>query len=363
MNTESGRSIYINGRFLTQPMTGTERYAYQVCKTMATLGTPFTIVCPKQNIHPCYDVSNLPIVQYGRGTSHIWEQFVLPFFFFGKKDYILLSFTGLGPVLIRDKVMTIHDLSFLENPKWFSRAYYWWYKIMTPLVVRTSLHILTVSEFSKQEILRFYPFTKSQDITVVYCAPNKSLFRTLEHIPPAKERFVLAVSSLDPRKNFNRLIEAFSVIKTCKLYIVGTHHHAFNQTVNTQSVNTRYLGRVSDDELATLYNQAEGFIFPSLYEGFGLPPIEAMCCGCPVLNSDIPVLKEVSGSAAIYFNPYKSEDIKEAIEQYLSHADEYKKKLRILGYENANRFSWEKSTKAIISLINEISTHTYNFPT
>ena len=346
--------IYINGRFLTQPMTGVERYAYNMCKAMAEQQLSFTIVCPQATIQACYDISHLKIVHYGRGNSHLWEQCILPFFFLNKKNYVVLSFTGLGTILIRNKVMTIHDLSFLENPKWFSRAYYWWYKLMTPLAIKTSRHILTVSEFSKREIIRFYPFLQEQDITVVYNAADDSLFRPLSQVPAPTERFALAVSSLDPRKNFNRLIEAFEDIPDCKLYIVGTRHRVFREGQNHQSDNIHYLGRVSDAELVRLYNQAACFIFPSLYEGFGLPPIEAQSCGCPVLVSDIPVLREVCGDTATYFDPYNPYDIRKAVKQFLA-AD----------YPNTHqahntRFSWATSAKIIIDLIKEKFPESHN---
>ena len=119
------RRIYINGRFLTQPMTGVERYAYSICKSLAQQGQDFTIVCPKAKIQDCYDTTGMQIVRYGIGNSHFWEQLILPFFFLFKRNSLLFSFTGLGSILVRKKVMTIHDLSFLENPKWFSRAYYY----------------------------------------------------------------------------------------------------------------------------------------------------------------------------------------------------------------------------------------------
>ena len=357
-------AIYINGRFLTQPMTGVERYAYNMCKAMAELGLPFTLICPNAPIQTCYDVSGMQIIHYGKGNSHLWEQCILPFFFIGKRNYVVLSFTGLGSILIRHKIMTIHDLSFLENPKWFSRAYYWWYKIMTPLAVRTSRHILTVSAFSKQEIRRFYPFIKAQDITVIYNATDESLFRPLPQVATPPERFALAVSSLDPRKNFNRLIEAFNDIQGCKLYIVGTRHRNFNhQDDNAATRNIRYLGRVTDEELVQLYNQAVCFIFPSLYEGFGLPPIEAMSCGCPVLVSDIPVLHEVCGDAATYFDPYNPYAIRKAINQFLetSHGDRNDVTSR-----NHTRscphvtFSWTASAKTLISLLKEKFPESHN---
>jgi len=239
-------NLYINGRFLTQPMTGVERYAYNICKAMARLHRPFTIVCPKASIHQDYDVSGLHIVHYGIGNSHFWEQCVLPFFFIGKKDYLVLSFTGLGSVLIRHKIMTIHDLAFLKNPSWYSRAYYWYYRFMTPLAVKTSRHILTVSEFSKSEILRFYPFLKRERISVVYNAIDSQLFRPLADVPRPEERFVLCVSSIDPRKNFARLIEACQGLRAAKLYIVGNYNRVFSEQeeLTSTSEHIRFLGRV-----------------------------------------------------------------------------------------------------------------------
>ena len=347
-------TIYINGRFLTQPMTGVERYAYNLCKAMARLHQPFTVVCPKAPIHQDYDVSDLTIVHYGIGNSHFWEQCVLPFFFIGKKDYLVLSFTGLGSILIRDKVMTVHDLSFLKNPSWYSRTYYWYYRFMTPLAVKTSRHILTVSEFSKSEILGFYSFLDAED-------------EDGDRIAQTSVPFVLCVSSIDPRKNFVRLIEACQGLTGAKLYIVGKYNRVFNQTsaltpqtsdirhqpsdISPQPSNIQFLGRVSDDELVRLYNQAACFVFPSLYEGFGLPPLEAMACGCPVLVSDIPVEREVCGDAALYFNPLEPSEILRIITQYLSNTDVIKKTMRQKGYDNIKRFSWENSANVLMEII------------
>lgn len=344
--------IYINGRFLTQRMTGVERYAWNMCKALAVLGQDFTIICPHAKVLGCYDISQMHVVRFGIGNSHFWEQFVLPLFFINKRHFVVFSFTGLGSILVRHKIMTIHDLSFLENPAWFSKPYYYWYKVMTPLAVRTSRHIITVSEFSKREILRFYPFLNENRVTVAYSAVDREQFHDIPQEAPPTEHFALTVSSLDPRKNFVRLAQAFEGIEGCKLYIVGNANRVFGQQggIMHQPANVRLLGRVSDEELLRLYHQADCFIFPSIYEGFGLPPIEAMQCGCPVLASDIPVIHEVCGDAAEYFNPFDIQHIRSTIQDYLRQIGQKKPAMQLRGYSNARRFSWTDTARQIIRL-------------
>ena len=169
------------------------------------------------------------------------------------------------------------------------------------------------------------------------------------------DSFVLCVSSLDPRKNFARLIEGCQGLTGAKLYIVGKYNHVFSQKMqlDTTSDHIQFLGRVSDEELVRLYNQAVCFVFPSLYEGFGLPPLEAMACGCPVLVSDIPVEREVCGDAALYFNPLDPHDILHTITQYLNDADVIKETMRQKGFDNITRFSWEKSAEVLIKKITD----------
>ena len=117
--------------------------------------------------------------------------------------------------------------------------------------------------------------------------------------------------------------------------------------------NVKVLGRVSDEELLRLYHQAECFIFPSIYEGFGIPPVEAMACGCPVLAADIPVLREVCADAADYFNPYDVRSIHEGILAYLKDSDTKKPLLQAKGKNNVQRYSWQKSAQKIILLVKE----------
>lgn len=348
--------IYVNARFLTQRPTGVERYAYEICLALVKTGASITLVCPSMGkIDSAYDISRFNIRRFGVGASHFWEQLVFPWYFIGKKDYVVLSFTGLGSILIQNKIMTVHDLSFLVNPSWFSKPYYYLYKVATPLALRTSKHIITVSQFSKKEIVRFYPFISPDRISVVYNAVNTSIFHVLPKRHSSDTPYFLAVSSIDQRKNFLQLLNVFDGIQGCTLKIVGGNNRIFNSSMPERNTpnNIEYLGRVSDAELVELYNEANAFIFPSLYEGFGLPPIEAMASGCPVLASDIPVLREVCGDAAIYFDPRDPSSIKNAIMQCLQMNDGDRQTIINKGKQNVTRYSWERSARKITELIKQ----------
>ncbi len=343
--------IYINGRFLLSPQTGVERFAYEICKALITLGVNFTIICPKkEHINKAYDIEKFHIIRFGIGRSHVWEQLILPLYFIGKTNYTVISLTGLGSILIPNKIMAIHDLSFLENPKWFSKEYYYYYKVMTPLAARTSKRIITVSNFSKSEIMKFYEFVPSDKIFVVYNAISEDFYK--KNKKRDKQAYFLAVSSMDPRKNFTRLIHAFESIKEYKLLIVGGKNKVYGELDNnTNNKNVKFLGRVSDEELINLYINAEAFIYPSLYEGFGIPPLEAMALGCPVLASDIPVLHEVCNDAAIYFNPMDENNMQDTIMSFHNKKESEKVMLIEEGYNNIKRFSWTESAKKIQKMI------------
>lgn len=352
---KANRQIYINARFLLVRPTGVERYAYEMCRALYAEGADIILLCPKNGeVNEAYDISGFRIVRFGICRSHLWEQLILPFFFIGKRKYILLCFTGLGSILVPKKIMTIHDLSFLENASWFSKTYYHYYKIMTPLAARTSEKIITVSKFSKSEILRFYPFLSDEKITVVYNAVDKEKFHPCRiEETSLSQPYFLAVSSLDPRKNFNRLTEAFAGINNCQLKIVGGKNHVFGkESSNSHSCNNiEFLGRVTDEELKGLYSNAIAFIFPSLYEGFGLPPIEAMASETVVLASDIPVLREICGDSAIFFNPNDISAIRNACNSALTLTAEERKEMLLLGKKNLERFSWKLSAEKLLDTL------------
>lgn len=342
--------LYINGRFLTQPLTGVNRFAYELTCALIQQGVDIIVVCPPKELISDYDISQFTIIKFGFGTSHVWEQFSLPFFFVGKGDYLLLNFTGAGPIAISNKIITIHDLAFLENPSWYSRSYVILYKFLTPLSAKTSKRILTVSEFSKKEITNKLGIN-SEKIEVIYNAATKCESENKSILSNVPERFLLAVSSIDPRKNFERLVRVFSHLCDYNLVVVGSGYRSFSGVnIKTDSKNIFFLGRVSDAELTSLYKKAMAFIYPSLYEGFGIPPIEAMSYGCPVVVSDIDVLHEVCGEAALYIDQLDEIDIKNKVEEICNNPS-LRDDLRGKGYKNINRFSWESSANKLQQLL------------
>lgn len=203
--------------------------------------------------------------------------------FITKRWKILINFSGIGPVIVKNKIMTIHDLAFLHNPSWYSSAYRLIYKNLTPLGAKTSKKIITVSDFSKREIIKFLGI----DGDKIEIVPNAVSQIFTEENPGnetrSQEKYILTVSSVDPRKNFAMLLKAFSMINdsSLKLYIIGGESKIYTTSIkylfkSEQNDNIKWLGRVPDSELKQYYNNAACFIYPSLYEGFGIPPLEAM---------------------------------------------------------------------------------------
>jgi glycosyltransferase involved in cell wall biosynthesis len=345
----------VNGRYLTQKATGVHRYAFEICNQLHEMGADFRVAIP-QEIHPDYKFS-FKTVKCGSLNTHLWEQISLPRYLKSIGSPLLISFTGCGPLNYNNQIMTIHDVSHERYPEWFSKNYYRFYHFMMPRIGRKAHAILTVSEFSKKEIAD----TLGLDINKIHVVHSNVPFHNkpakdeiLNYKPdPNREKYIIAVSTMDPRKNFIRLVEAFEKIndKSIKLYIIGMPFKAFN-TPDMQkliSENVRLPGYIPDDALQKMYQDALLSVYPSLYEGFGLPPLESMTYGCPAINSDIPALREISGDAALYVDPYDVKDITAKINKLLED-ETLRQDLRLKGLEQIKNYSWEKSAKQVYEL-------------
>ena len=341
--------IVINGRFLTQRLTGIQRFAYEICRALRRIGMDYVIIAPS-NIAPEYMIDDLPVEKIGGKGSHFWEQVTLPCYM--QRHYQglpLLSLSGLSPIGYNHAVMTIHDVSYLLRPRAFSWLYTCYYRLMTPWAAKRAKRILTVSRFSKHELMRYYNIA-DEKITVVYNAAQ------ITALAPRKETkpYLLAVGSLMPRKNIRRLSEAYSTMQDADfdLYIAGAVDASFaNADLETyaQAKGVHWLGHVSPDELNTYYRNATAYINPSLYEGFGIPLLEAMVQECPVIASDIPVFHEVCEEAAFYFNPLKPEEIQSAMRTVMQDKA-LRQRLIEAGQQRCRHFSWEASARVIQQL-------------
>jgi glycosyltransferase involved in cell wall biosynthesis len=350
--------IYINGKFLCQPISGTQRYARELLNQFDNLlsagnewNITIEILVPRcgQSV-PVF--RNLQVQTVGEMSGTAWEQLELPQYCRGQ---LLLTLSGAAPILHSRNVVTIHDAAVVAAPAGYSLAYRLWYGNLCRRMARSAQHIITVSNFSKSEIVRWYGAVPEK-ISVTYLAGDH--FSRLEADPMTLARFgisgkyILAASVHNPNKNFDRVVEAiYRVARThLPLVIAGGHDSNVYQRSASLPSGVRALGHVSDPELKALYENAACFVFASLYEGFGLPPLEAMSCGCPVVLSSAASLPEIFDGAAFFCDPYDPADIADAVQRAVSSPPAAAEGSKTF----ARKFSWEKCARATLAILSLI---------
>ena len=276
------------------------------------------------------------------------------------------------PVLTPTRsIVTIHDCVHLVFPQYLpGRLAHAYARTLLWTAAHRARRILTVSEASKRDILRFLQVPEDK-VTVI---PN-AIDERFDVAPPADEvmrvreryqlheRFVMYAGNVKPHKNLDRLIDAFARLRQngfddVQLLITGnevSRYAGLRRAVHRYNLHrhVRFLGFQSEDTLSALYRLADVFVFPSLYEGFGLPPLEAMACGTPVVVSNVSSLPEVVGDAGILVNPYDPESIADGLARVLSD-DALRTALRAKGLERARRFSWETSVTRVRAIYEEV---------
>ncbi len=266
----------------------------------------------------------------------------------------------------KKSVVSILDVSYLYFPELFKKKDLIQLKKWTSYSAKKSMKILTISESSKNDIIKEYG-VKEEKVEVIYPGINKvssSKYRVLSMDKLGKKfgingKYILFVGTLQPRKNITRLIEAYSKIETdVSLIIVGRRGWKYEEILNApEKYNVKdkvlFLENVTDEELPVLYKNAEFFILPSLYEGFGIPVLEAMNYGTPVITSNVSSLPEAGGDAALYVDPNSVSDISEKMKKLLED-DNLKKQLIEKGKKQVEKFSWEKSTRETLAVLEEV---------
>jgi glycosyltransferase involved in cell wall biosynthesis len=345
--------LIVNARFLTQELTGVQRFAIEISKQLkAIYGNNIQFITPHNILH--IDLANtLNAKKVGTKSGHLWEQIDLPSYLKEQGSPLLLNLANTAPLFYVNKIVTVHDVAFLRFPKNFDWKFRLFYQLLIPKIIKNSKHVFTVSQFSKSEIVEFYG-TKQDKISVIYNATS-DIFKEIEHC--FYDKYILAVSSLNHQKNFHSLIKAFNGLedKTIKLYLAGRINKNFADIELLHDIesneNIIFQGHVDDETLVKLYSNATCFVYPSLYEGFGIPPLEAQSCGTPVICSNVASLPEVGGEdSVLYVDPYDVDDIKDKIEELISNQT-LQDELRVKGFENIKRFSWGKSADKIKEMI------------
>ncbi len=351
--------IFVNARFLTQDITGVQRHAIELSKRLKRLSPAIRFIAPQNVIHKD-TAKELSVEITGKGTGHFWEQVELPLYLKKHGGGLLVNLANTAPLYYKQKIITIHDTGFLRNPEWYSKYFYYLYRFLIPRIAKNSLKIITDSEFAREEIIETLKIPESK-VSVVYCAPSN----VFQNRPgeTGENRFgdyILTVSSLDPRKNLERTILAFRKLNKggIRLVIVGAEKKIFASPYLKDLIQKddriTLTGYVADEELVSLYRHAKFFIFASLYEGFGLPPLEAMACDCPCVVASAASLPEVCGSAALYCDPYSIEDIADNILKMFVD-NELRTGLIKRGRERIKMFGWEKSARAMLKVLKELS--------
>jgi glycosyltransferase involved in cell wall biosynthesis len=295
-----------------------------------------------------------------------WEQVVQPFALRKEKVDLLHALAFVTPLLSPcPSVVTIYDLSFLLYPEGFKRAKRFYLNLFTRLSARRARRIIAISESTKRDVVRLLG-VPPEKVGVIYCGIDEAFrpllddqvaaFRSERGLP---ERFILFVGTIEPRKNVTRLIEAFASLHTCelanlKLVIGGAKGWFYGdvfarvEELGLESA-VMFPGYIPVSELPLWYNAAELFVYPSLYEGFGLPPLEAMACGTPVVTANTSSLPEVVGQAGLTVDPLDVEGLAEAMRRILDD-EALRYEMRGRGLQRARDFSWTKTAQETVQV-------------
>lgn len=341
----SSNRIVVNTRVLRPPLTGVQRYASEL---LARIGSEVTSMRPNGLAEGA--------------TGHFWEQMVLPQQV-GKS--LLWSPSNTGPLSVERQVVTIHDVVPLDHPEWLNRTFSALYRFVVPRLVRKVRVVITISEFTRNRILEVIKLDPERVVVVPNGVDKRFSPCTMEEVDRVvtllgipSPHYVLALGSIEPRKNLTRLLEAWSrcsqeLPEDVWLVLAGAKgKRLVFRDVNITRLPPRVYvaGHVPDEFLPELYSGALVFAYPSLYEGFGLPPLEAMSCGTATLTGNRTALPEVVGDSALVVDPYDTDALADGITRLVSDQG-LREALSQQGRRRAAQFTWERSASRTLQIL------------
>lgn len=351
----------VNGRFLSQSLTGVQRYARHVVgemdRLLASAGEVARLVAPPGTPDPC--LANMPLTTAGPGQGHLWEQAVLPLTAGGR----LLNLCNTAPVVLRDQIVCLHDANVFTAPQSYGAAFRQLYRRLQPLIARRALRVATVSHASARSIARHMGLDPAAIAVLpnghehaLDWRPENATAAPASRAGLAERPFVLAIGSRAQHKNMQLLatIAPTLAARGVDIVVAGGEGRVFSADGALPPAGLFHLGRVSDDDLAWLMDRALCLAFPSLTEGFGLPIVEAMARGCPVISSDRASMPEVSGNAGLLAAPDDPEAWLQGIDRIAGSAT-LREELAGLGREQARLFRWSDSAAGYLDLLRQPS--------
>lgn len=360
--------IGIDARLVYYHKAGIGQYILRLTQALAQINSEdsFVLFASRKDNTRIATQANFRRVRLWTPSHHRFERLALSVELMPYALDLLHSPDFIPPLRARcPSVITVHDLAFLLYPRFLTRDSARYYG-QVDLAARQADHIIAVSESTKRDVIRLLGVPEDK-ITVIHEAAHP-LFAPVTN-PEALERtraryqlpekFFLFVGTVEPRKNLPTLLRAFRGLRdkyksTASLILVGNRGWLADEVDRVIAElqlgdAVRFLGGIPNDELVYLYNAASAFVFPSFYEGFGLPPLEAMACGTPVITSNVSSLPEVVGDAALLINPENVDELTVAMSRVLAD-EKLRREMRDKGLKRAQLFSWERAARETLDV-------------
>lgn len=338
--------IIINGRFLLHRITGVERYARELCAELDKMIAPGELVMavpPEVNDIP--DYKNIEVVKIGHMHNRLWEHISFPMYV-SRKGAISLNLCNVSP-LPSPGIVAIHDVKIKATPQYFSKKFITWYNLLFSNAAKRAKKIITVSEFSKREIIKYYHVDPDRIVVIPDAWQHYERIgyddNALEKYSLVKDSYYFSMCSLEPNKNFKWIAEVAKENPDQIFAVSGS----INEKVFADGLgfecpeNMKLLGYVSDEEAKALMRDCKAFLFPTFYEGFGIPPLEAISAGAKhVVVSDTEVMHEIFGDSVFYVDPNNYEvDLSSLL---ISKKDVNEKNV-------LEKYSWKSSAEKLLS--------------
>lgn len=330
-------SVAMNTRVLSAPLTGVQRYVRNIVAHLPV---------PLRPIHPRCALRGI--------SGHVWEQCILPARLGSAR---LWSPSNTGPLAVKRQVVTVHDVVPLDHPEWLNPKFAAWYRWLLPRLLRRVERIIAISDFTRDRILARTAVEPDRIVVIRHgidrrFAPQSraavEIMLTALQIP--SPRYFFCLGSLEPRKNLAILLQAWGRVQDeldpAIWLVIGGERGAERVfaplRLPPDPPRTYWTGRVPDELLPAAYTGALGFIYPSVYEGFGAPPLEAMACGTPVIAGNRTALPEVVGNAGLLVDPLHVDDLCQALLD-LARDGALRSRLRAAGLQRAAGFDWRET--------------------